>query len=55
MIRNSHNPFADPTLITWVVLIVSSAVILKSLLNWIAKKIGLWRLTVDARISYKDA
>ena len=55
MIRNAHNPFADPTLVVWVLGISFGSVILKWMLNLCAKKIGLWKLTVDGRIRFDNA
>ena len=55
MIRNAHNPFADPTLVIWVLLITGGSVVLKWMLNNCAKKVGLWKLTVDGRIKFDNA
>ena len=55
MIRNAYNPFADPTLIVWILMIVFGSFTLKLLLGYIAKKIGLWKLTVDGRIKFDNA
>lgn len=55
MIRNAHNPFADPTLCVWFVGILFGSVIIKYLLGRMASMIGLWSLTVDARIRFDNA
>ena len=55
MIRNDHNPFADPTLAYWVIILVTLSVILKWVLNSCSRRLGLWRLTVDGRIRFDNA
>ena len=55
MIRNDHNPFADPTLFMWLVMIIGGSIILKFILNSCARRLGLWRLTVDGRIKFDNA
>mmetsp|Transcript_45213 Transcript_45213/g.59994 ORF Transcript_45213/g.59994 Transcript_45213/m.59994 type:complete len:173 (+) Transcript_45213:2-520(+) len=55
MIRNAHNPFADPVLCVWFIGIFLGSMLLKSLLNSCSKACGLWRLTVDARIKFDNA
>ena len=55
MIRNDHNPFADPTLAYWVTFITVGSVVLKWLLNSCSRRLGLWRLTVDGRIRFDNA
>lgn len=55
MIRNNHNPFADPTLASWIFIIVGGAAALKIVLNSVSRRFGLWRLTVDGRIRFDNA
>ena len=55
MIRNNHNPFADPTLCIWILFITVGSVVLKWLLNTCSRRLGLWKLTVDGRISFDNA
>ena len=55
MIRNDHNPFADPTLVAWVIIIAVGAVTLRWILNSCSRRLGLWKLTVDGRIRFDNA
>ena len=55
MIRNAHNPFADPTLTVWFFGILFGSWVLKGILNTISRKAGLWKLTVDGRIRFDNA
>ena len=55
MIRNSHNPFADPTLIVWVLSIIFGSIFIKWILNSLSRKLGLWKLTIDGRIRFDNA
>ncbi len=55
MIRNGHNPFADPTLTIWFFGIILASSIVKWILNKLSEMIGLWALTVDGRIRFDVA
>ena len=55
MIRNAHNPFADPTLFVWFFGMLLGSWLLKVILNTVAKWCGLWKLTVDSRIKFDNA
>jgi hypothetical protein len=51
MIRASYNPFADPTLIYWIFGLPMIVWPVKWLLGFISRKLGLWNLTGEDRIT----
>lgn len=51
MIRCQYNPFADPTLMYWILGIPAMAIPFTWLLSYIAKRSGLWKITGDDRIT----
>jgi hypothetical protein len=51
MIRAQYNPFADPTLIYWVIGLPMITWPVKTLLGYMAEWVGLWKVTGDDRIT----
>jgi hypothetical protein len=51
MIRARYNPFADPTLIYFVIGLPLLAIPVRWLLTFLANSVGLWKVTGDDRIT----
>lgn len=49
IIRNAYNPYADPTLVLFGVIVVAITKPTHVLLRFIANKIGLWKISGDDR------